>query len=176
VSPNPDNVRSAAEPSVSSNSNNHISSSDNKDLIPAIPQYGEPFSADDNGRNGISSSDLLSSPPSEYRQNPSFDSKCEVLHSCQPSLTDNDVVTSSPSFDNELGISTTSSNEMQSSNYRHLKNQEFSILFDDKGEMHKNLPLENSNNKNRQIIDEKLARLNACRLNPNCNYYLKLYT
>lgn len=168
-----------------------VSSSNNQGLTPMITQYKRrplpsfdtnskvlSSSKNDYGSNGISSSDLLSSPlsvgqvvipPSERRPYPSFDNKCKLSHSPQPSLNNNDMSTSSsinkylrvssPPPDNELqGISTTLSYAMRLSNYHLLKYDEFPmILFDGNGEMHTNYypPTEHPGYENTQITDNQ---------------------
>ncbi|XP_025205024.1 uncharacterized protein LOC112601550 [Melanaphis sacchari] len=215
LSPDLDDVRSAAQSTPSSNSlwtfpvtglysshrhewifstsllflipssNNQISSSNdpNQGIIPTVRPYERrsPPSFDTNGKislssdndndkNGISSSYLLSSSfpksqvmtsPSEFRPNLLFDKKSKVS---QPSLKNYDDMStsssinncleiSSPSSEDELRISTTSSYAMQLSNYRFLKSDEFPmILFDGDGEMHTNYypPAGHSIYKNKQ--------------------------
>lgn len=167
-----------------------VSSSNNQCLIPTITQYkrrplpsfdtkNKVSSSSENyyDRNGISSSNLLSSPlsdgqvvipPFKRRSYPSFDNKCKLSHSPQPSLNNNDMSTSSPinnylrvsspPSDNELGISTTLSYAMRLSNYHLLKYDEFPmILFDGNGEMHTNYypPTEYLGYKNTQITDDQ---------------------
>jgi len=168
-------------------SNVRISSTNNRDLIRSYDQRPPPSldinikilsSSDyDNDRNKMSYDPLLSTLSNdqtmilspEQQLYPSFENKGKCLHSSQSSLTTNENMKTSRSFDNYLRITSLSSNKKLKvsttpsyamhhfSNFRLSKHQDPPmILFDSKGEMHTNYypPVGYRNNKNSQKTEK----------------------